>query len=132
MITSYATGADFWAANRAFLETNPYLSVFFKLDFPLLVAADEVNYALRCEQDEKTLLVLKVEPYNLLWFGDAQCAPELLDFILSGGYELKNYLCESHLGDTLAGLLQARSAMKKRSRWISWKRRRKPSLPRPT
>ena len=49
MITSYATGADFWAANRAFLETNPYLSVFFKLDFPLLVAADEVNYALRCE-----------------------------------------------------------------------------------
>ena len=102
MITSYATGADFWAANRAFLETNPYLSVFFKLDFPLLVAADEVNYALRCEQDEKTLLALKVEPYNLLWFGDAQCAPELLDFILSGGYELKNYLCESHLGDTLA------------------------------
>ena len=112
MITSYATGADFWAANRAFLETNPYLSVFFKLDFPLLVAADEVNYALRCEQDEKTLLALKVEPYNLLWFGDAQCAPELLDFILSGGYELKNYLCESHLGDTLAGLLQARCAVR--------------------
>lgn len=108
MITTYATGDEFWAENRAFLETNPYLSVFFKLDYPLLAAADRINYALRCESNGSQLLALKVEPYNLLWFGDAECAPELLEFLISGGYELKNYLCEQQLGDTLADILQAR------------------------
>lgn len=98
MIVSYSNGTDFLQANQALLQDNPYLSTFFTLDAPLLKQADTINYALRCEQGEKRLLALKVEPYNLLLLGDEACVPELLQFLFDGGCELKNYLCESELG----------------------------------
>ena len=98
MILSYKTGAALLEDNQAYLQTNPYLSTFFTLDAPLLKQADKINYALRCEQDGKQLLALKVEPYNLLLFGEEACVPELLRFLFDGGYELKNYLCASELG----------------------------------
>lgn len=40
MITEYPTGAAFWEDNCGFLNTNPYLSVFFKLDCPYLTQTD--------------------------------------------------------------------------------------------
>ena len=98
MIVSYSNGTDFLQANQALLQENPYLSTFFTLDAPLLKQADTINYALRCEQGEKRLLALKVEPYNLLLLGDEACVPELLQFLFDGGCELKNYLCASELG----------------------------------
>lgn len=64
--------------------------------------AGKINYALRCEQGETRLLALKVEPYNLLLFGEEACVPELLRFLFDGGYEIKNYLCASELGYALA------------------------------
>ena len=69
MIVSYQTGMEFLQDNQAYLQTNPYLSTFFTLDAPLLKQADKINYALRCEQGDKRLLALKIEPYNLLLFG---------------------------------------------------------------
>ena len=101
MIVSYQTGAELLQENAAFLQENPYLSTFFTLDAPLLKQADRINYALRCEQGEERLLVLKVEPYNLLLLGDEACVPELLRFLFDGGYEIKNYLCASELGYVL-------------------------------
>ena len=85
MIVSYPNGTDFLQANQALLQENPYLSTFFTLDAPLLKQADTINYALRCEQGEKRLLALKVEPYNLLLLGDEACVPELLQFLFDGG-----------------------------------------------
>ena len=107
MIVSYQTGAEFLQDNQVFLQTNPYLSTFFTLDAPLLKQADRINYALRCEQGEKRLLALKVEPYNLLLLGKESCAPELLRFLFDGGYEIKNYLCASELGYVLMRELEA-------------------------
>ena len=101
MIVSYRTGAEFLQENRPYLQENPYLSVFFTLDAPLLKQADRINYAVRCEQGEKRLLALKVEPYNLLLLGAEDCVPELLRFLFDGGYEIKNYLCASELGYVL-------------------------------
>ena len=70
MIVSYKTGAEFLQDNQTYLQKNPYLSTFFTLDAPLLQEAGKINYALRCEQGETRLLALKVEPYNLLLFGE--------------------------------------------------------------
>lgn len=98
MIVSYKTGAEFLQDNQTYLQKNPYLSTFFTLDAPLLQEAGKINYALRCEQGETRLLALKVEPYNLLLFGEEACVPELLRFLFDGGYEIKNYLCASELG----------------------------------
>lgn len=107
MIVSYQTGAEFLQDNQVFLQTNPYLSTFFTLDAPLLKQADRINYALCCEQGEKRLLALKVEPYNLLLLGKEACVPELLRFLFDGGYEIKNYLCASELGYVLMRELEA-------------------------
>ena len=101
MIVSYQTGAEFLQDNQAYLQTDPYLSTFFTLDAPLLKEAGKINYALRCEQGDKRLLALKVEPYNLLLFGEEAFVPELLRFLFDGGYEIKNYLCASELGYAL-------------------------------
>ena len=101
MIVSYQTGAEFLQENQTYLQTNPYLSTFFTLDAPLLKQAGKINYALRCEQGDKQLLALKVEPYNLLLFGEEAFVPELLRFLFDGGYEIKNYLCASELGYAL-------------------------------
>ena len=108
MITEYKTGAELVEANRDFLETNPYLSVFFKLDSPLLQQTDKGNYALKCEAKGKALLAMKVEPFHLLLFGEAECVPELLRFLISGGYELKHYLCRTDLGDAMIEELRER------------------------
>ena len=73
-----------------------------KLWFP----DDDVWKSALCEQGDKRLLALKVEPYNLLLFGEEACVPELLRFLFDGGYEIKNYLCASELGYVLMREMQ--------------------------
>ena len=108
MIRRYDSGAAFLAENQAFLDTKPQISAFMALDAPLLEKTDKINYAARCEKDGKTLLAMKVEPYHLQLFGDADCAGELLDFLVRGGYEIQNYLSEKTLGDAAAREMEAR------------------------
>ena len=108
MIEIYDSGAAFWTDNRAFLDTNPQISAFMVLDAPLLKETGTINYAVKCEKDGKTLLAMKVEPYPLQLFGNAGCAGELLDFLMRGGYEIRNYLSEKTLGDAAAREMEAR------------------------
>lgn len=130
MIVSYQTGMEFLQDNQEYLQTNPYLSTFFTLDAPLLKQADKINYALRCEQGDKRLLALKIEPYNLLLFGEEACVPELLRFLFDGGYEIKNYLCASELGYVLMQKCSRMDgAMKRRLPWTLWRRGASPSRP---
>ena len=99
MIQVYDSGAAFITENQTFLDTNPQISAFMVLDAPLLKETGKINYAMKCEKDEKTLLAMKVEPYNLILFGDADCAGELLVFLMREGYEIKNYLCLLYTSD---------------------------------
>lgn len=108
MIQVYDSGAAFIAENQTLLDTNPQISSFMVLDAPLLKETGKINYAVKCEKDEKTLLAMKVEPYNLILFGDADCAGELLVFLMREGYEIKNYLSEKTLGDATAHEMKAR------------------------
>ena len=66
MIQVYDSGAAFITENQTFLDTNPQISAFMVLDAPLLKETGKINYAMKCEKDEKTLLAMKVEPYNLI------------------------------------------------------------------
>lgn len=108
MIQVYDSGAAFITENQTLLDTNPQISAFMVLDAPLLKETGKINYAVKCEKDEKTLLAMKVEPYNLILFGDADCAGELLAFLMREGYEIKNYLSEKTLGDATAHEMKAR------------------------
>lgn len=101
MIKHYANGNELLEDNRDFLNTNPDLACFFFWDAPLLKRADKTNYALCCEDKENKLLALKVEPYNLLLFGEPCLVPEIAEYLMDNGYEVKNYLCSEDVGDTL-------------------------------
>lgn len=59
MIQIYDSGAAFIAENQTFLDTNPQISSFMALDAPLLKETGKINYAVKCEKDEKTLLAME-------------------------------------------------------------------------
>lgn len=92
MIKIYKTGMELYEENKAFLDTNKYLSCFFAMDAPLLVKTDKINYALKAEDGGDVLLVLKVEPYDMLLFGAETLAEELLGFLMDNDYEIKELL----------------------------------------
>ena len=81
MIKRYDDGKTFIIDNFTFLDENKYLSVFFYFDAVLLIKTDSNNYAIKVEEDNKKLLALKVEPYNLLLYGDKECLKELLNYL---------------------------------------------------
>lgn len=108
MIKEYTNGQALLDENEALFATNPYLAVFFYWDAPLLTETGKINYALRVTDEEKpgkALVALKVEPYNLLLFGEPALAEELADYQQSGGYEIKNILCDCVLGEAYTRVL---------------------------
>ncbi len=105
MIEVFKNGTEFIEANGDFLNTNSYLSNFFFLDAPMLKSTDSINYAMRCTNGGKTLLAMRVLPFNLMLFGDKELVPELFSYIVDNKYQMKNYLCESELGYAINAFL---------------------------
>jgi len=99
MITVYPNGNEFLKDNEAFLLTNKYQAVFFFYDAPLLKETNTINYALKIVNEDKKLIALKVEPYNLMLFGDKELCEELIDYCFDNFYEIKNYLCSEEIGE---------------------------------
>lgn len=92
MIRIYENGNQMVQDNWELLNTNPYLSMFFVLDAPALTKVDKVNYAVSAGTEAEKLLAMKVEPYSMLLFGAESAVPELLEFLLGNGYEVRNIL----------------------------------------
>ena len=111
MIKIYKTGMELYEENKAFLDTNKYLSCFFALDAPLLVKTDKINYALKVEDDGDVLLVLKVEPYDMLLFGTETLAEELLGFLMDNDYEIKELLGSETVCNKMAEIMRRNYGM---------------------
>lgn len=92
MIHVYKSGNALVQENRAFLETNPYQTTYFRLNAPMLTAVDKRNYAVMARSCRETLLTMKVEPYGTLLFGSEKLVPELISFLAEGGYEFRQML----------------------------------------
>lgn len=101
MIKRYDDGKTFIIDNFTFLDENKYLSVFFYFDAELLIKTDSNNYAIKVEEDNKKLLALKVEPYNLLLYGDKECLKELLNYLNENKLNYDNIMCACDIGDCL-------------------------------
>ena len=101
MIKDYLNGKSFIEDNSAFLDLNKYMSSFFYIDSKLLNETNKTNYAIKVNIDDKTLLAIKVEPYNLLLYGDKECLEELLLFIKENDYEIDGIMCSIDIGDYL-------------------------------
>ncbi len=107
MIKTYKNGSDFIAENSEFLQHNKYLAVFFTLDAPLLIETNRANYALAAICGDKKLLAMKVEPYSLMLYGDAECAAEMAQE-LAKGYDFADILSAADdVGFALTQALQS-------------------------
>ena len=92
MIKKYLNGNDFILENDEFLNENEYLAVFFRLNSKILDSTNKNNYILKCENENKKLLVLRKEPYNTLVFGNKECVKEIFTFINEEGYYFEGVL----------------------------------------
>ena len=107
MTKEYPNGAAFLAEHTDFLNQNPYLSTLFFVDAKVLQTADEKNYAVATVAEGKTLLAIKVEPYNLLFYGAAEPLEETLRFLAEKKYEFDGILCPTEVGDRLIEIASA-------------------------
>ena len=99
MIINYANGEDFIRENKAFLEENVYMSSFFFLDAPLLKESSKTNYALKVFSEDRQLVVIKVEPYYVLLYGNSELVKELLVYIKENELEVNGIYCSSEIGE---------------------------------
>ncbi|MCQ2435312.1 MAG: GNAT family N-acetyltransferase [Clostridia bacterium] len=98
MIKDYKNGGEFIADNEKYLNTDKNLSAFFFLDAPLFVVQDDTHYAFAVSDGESKLLAMKVQPYDLMLFGDPGLVPEAVRHIVSRGGRIGDVLCEEGLG----------------------------------
>ena len=103
MIKVYDDGASFVEENESFLDLNKYLAIFFYLDAKILNNVDKNNYAIKAEDNDKKILGIRVEPYNLCLYGDFECANLLMNYLKDNNYYTDGILCPTTIGDKLIG-----------------------------
>ena len=108
MIKIYPNGTACVEENRAMLATNPYQSMFFFLDAPQIKQSTKHDYAIAAENGGTRLLCMKLSPYSLLLFGNANLAEELFEYLLSNEYEIGSLLGGEALCDEVIKMLQSR------------------------
>ena len=101
MVKEYKNGNDFILENKEFLDKNKYMSSFFYLDAKFLNDIDINNYAIKVESNEYKLLAIRLEPYNLLLYGDKECLDELINYLASKNFKHNAILCPSDIGSRL-------------------------------
>lgn len=101
MIKVYKNGDSFILENKEFLDQNKYMSSLIYVDANALKVVDKKNYVILSKIDDKKLIAIKVEPFNLLLYGHRECLGELLDYIKKNEYELNGIMCPTILGDNL-------------------------------
>jgi predicted GNAT family acetyltransferase len=101
MIKVYLDGDSFILENKEFLDLNKYMSSLIYLDADAMIETNKTNYIIKSEINNKKLIGIKLEPFNLLLYGDRDCLDELLKFINENEYELKGVMCPTILGDSL-------------------------------
>lgn len=104
MIIEYPNGSTFVEDNSSFLDENRYMSSFFYLDAPALLEFSKKNYALKVQHNNKKLLVLKVEPYHTMLYGNPECVEEFLAYVHNQKLEIDGALCAMDIGDKLIEL----------------------------
>ena len=101
MIKVYENGNEFKLENKEFLDLNKYMSSLFYVNANTLTKTDTINYAIKAEDGNKKTLAIRVEPYNLLLYGDIECLGELLGYLYNNKYVFSGIMCNTTIGDEL-------------------------------
>ncbi|MBQ0092135.1 MAG: GNAT family N-acetyltransferase [Clostridiales bacterium] len=106
MIVVYPNGESFLKDNLTFLEKEPDLTGFFRMDAPLVTRSDRNNYVAKAEKDGRRLVVTLQEPYSMLVYGDGELTEELFGFLIKNGYRLYSLLGSTPLCEKIAETLK--------------------------
>lgn len=101
MIKEYINGQEFIKENSDFLDINKYMSTFFYMDAKLLNDVNKDNYVFRVVENQNKLLALKVEPYDLMLYGNKECTYTLFKYLKDNNYSFNKVLCSIDIGDEL-------------------------------
>ena len=104
MIKQYKNGQEFMTENLRLLQQNKYFSIYFINNSKILQECNTKNYALKSEIGNKKLVVLKVEPYGAIFYGDEECLEEAVDYILTEKLEINNFLSVYGLGNSIKNI----------------------------
>ena len=100
-IIKYESGANFISDNQEFLDKNKYMATFFYYDAKIINKIDENNYLLKVVDDNKKLLAMKVEPYDLMLYGNYECLDFLINYLKDNYHSYNKVLCSTEIGDKL-------------------------------
>jgi len=106
MITVYKNGQEMIDDNKSFLDENKYMSFFFYLDGRLIKETNNKNYGIKIDKDNKKLLVMKVEPYYNLFYGDKELVKDMIKYLVDNDYEMVNVLSSEDIGDELVNIMK--------------------------
>ena len=104
MIKNYPNGEEFIKDNKEYLDEDKYMSSFFYLDAPLLKETNKKNYAFKVFDGNKKLLVMKVEPYYVMLYGDKSLAKEFLECVKELELEINGFYTPMDIGDEIVKL----------------------------
>ena len=81
MLKIYKNGEEFLLDNQEILDNNLVETAFFRLNGKFIKTFERYNYCFKLYDENSFLLVLKMEPYNLLLYGDEKFLEEASNVI---------------------------------------------------
>ena len=81
MLKIYKNGEEFLNDNLSILNDFPIETAFFKFNAKNISSFSRYNYCFKLYDDDSYLIVLKMDPYKLLLFGDKKFLKECSDVI---------------------------------------------------
>jgi len=107
-VTIYENGEKFIQENEELLKEQIDANTFFFLDAPLLKNQNKENYGISINQGSKKIVCLKVEPFNMMFYGEKSLIGDLIDCLYLNDFHFKSYLCIEELGNHFASLIKER------------------------
>lgn len=100
MIKIYENGSSFYEENKKYLDTKPIETAFFKVNCAYIESMQWDSYAIKIEENGKTILALKRRGVNLLLFGSVDLATKLAGVIYDLNLYVGALLTSPKLGET--------------------------------
>lgn len=106
MIKVYSEGVEFIKDNLNILEEYPVELNLFKVNALYMGKCNDLNYCFKVYHDDKYLLIVAMDPWNIKLFGDESLLEECVDFIVERDLKFSRLLCSSNIGTKFLDLLQ--------------------------
>lgn len=93
MIIKYKNGYEFYQDNQFILEAYPLDTSFFRGNCRMLNTFSQTSYAFKVMDGDAYLLVLCLEPYPTLVFGDYLLSKDAAEFMIENHLNISKVLC---------------------------------------